>query len=248
MAAVGWGIFAGMDPRLAEIPMSYNTVYANAAACQPTTDLYNEVFENVLNQKGLACYTTGALEVESKKPVKTLADWKGLLIGASNPEVAALATSLGASPVVIMWTEAYANLEKGVVDACFNSTQWTIISKLHDVTSYLTIFYPSPTFFGYTINLDIWKDMPKDMQDILIEEAQKSAQDMNEAHFKADKEDADILTSLGMEVYHVPKAERDKWKAAVQPYVDEKFAAMGDFAERLNKIAEEANSANPYPY
>lgn len=248
MAAVGWGIFAGLDPRLAEIPMLYNNVYANAAACEPTTKLYNEIFETKLNQKGLACYTTGALEIESKKPVKTLEDWKGLLIGAANPEVAALATSLGASPVIVMWTESYGALEKGVVDACFNSTQWAIIGGLTDVTSYVTLFYPGPTFFGYTINLDIWKEMPKDMQDALIEEARRASEDMNEAHFKADKEDPGILTSLGIEVYRVPKAERDKWKEAVRPYVDEKLAAMGEFGDRLRQIAEEANSANPYPY
>jgi len=42
-------------------------------------------------------------------------------------------------------------LEKGVVDAVFNSTQWFIVGGLTDVSSYATLFYAVPTFFGYII-------------------------------------------------------------------------------------------------
>jgi len=170
MASIGLGIFAGLDPGLAEIPMLYNNVRANAAACKESADLYNEILEEKFNQKALAIYTTGAQEMISKKPVKTLADWKGLLVGATNPETAALTTALGGSPVVIPWTECYSNLEKGVVDAVMTSTQWTMISGLNDVASYVTRFYSTPTFNTYLINLDAFNKMPKDVQEILIEE------------------------------------------------------------------------------
>lgn len=245
MADVGWGIFAGMDPRLAEIPMLYDNGRAIAAAQRPTVDLYNEVFEKKLNQKGLASAYTGALEISSKKPLKVMEDWKGLLVGAINPEAAALAESLGASPVVVMWTESYSALEKGVVDACFNGLQWMIISGLADVSSYVTRFYAIPPFFGLTINLDIWKEMPKDVQDILMEEAWKKAEILNDIHLQAEAEEKEILEGMGMEVYDLPKAERDRWKEAVRPYVEKKLADMGEFGDRIRAIAEKANRENP---
>jgi TRAP-type C4-dicarboxylate transport system substrate-binding protein len=245
MFNAGWGIYAGIDPRLAEIPMQYNNVRANAAATREITALYDQVFEQKLNQKALACFTTAALEVESKKPIKTMADWKGLLIGAINPECAALASSLGAAPTTVMWTDCYEALSKGVIDACFNSTQWTIIGSLFDVSHYVVRFYAIPTFLGYNINLDVWNKMPKNVQDILVEEAWTAAGQMNDAHIKAETEDKDILIGKGMEVYDVPAAERDAWRQAVAPYVNKKLTDMGDFGTQMQNIADKANSANP---
>ena len=60
MASIGLGIFAGLDPGLAEVPMLYNNVRANAAACRASAELYNEILKEKLNQVALAIYTTGA--------------------------------------------------------------------------------------------------------------------------------------------------------------------------------------------
>jgi len=245
MASIGLGIFAGLEPSLAEVPLLYNNVRANAAACRPSIELYNEILEGKLNQVALAAYTTGAQELISKKPVKTLADWKGLLVGATNPETAALTTALGGSPVVIPWTECYSNLEKGVVDAVLTSTQWTMISGLNDVATHVIRFYATPTFNTYLINLDIFNDMPKDVQEILIEEAWKASDVMAAVHIQAETEDKAILESLGMEVYDLPTAERASWIEAVKPYVDEKLTGLGDFGNKIREIAEKANAANP---
>jgi TRAP-type C4-dicarboxylate transport system substrate-binding protein len=245
MASIGLGIFAFLDPGLAEVPLLYDNVRANAAACKPSAELYNQILKEKLNQVALASYTTGAQELISTKPVKVLADWKGMMIGATNPESAALASALGASPVTIPWTECYSNLEKGVVDAVLTSTQWTIISGLNDVADYVIRFYSTPTFNTYLINLDAFNKMPKDVQNILIEEAWKASDVMSAVHIQSDKEDKEILEGLGMEVYDLPKAERDKWVAAVKPYVDEKLASLGDFGKKLREIAEKANAANP---
>jgi TRAP-type C4-dicarboxylate transport system substrate-binding protein len=246
MASVGAGIFSGMDQILSEVPMLYNNVRANAAATRPVTELYNNyVFLPKLNQYGIACYTTGALELHSQVPVKVKADWKGLLVGASNPEVAALAESLGASPVVVMWTDTYAALEKGTVDAAFNSTQWIIVGGLTDVSSYVTLFYPTPTFLVININLDVWNKIPKDMQSIITEEAWKACDEINQIHFEAETKDKEILTGLGMEVYNLPKAERDIWKEAVRPYVEKKLSDLGEAGAKIKQIADEANAAYP---
>jgi len=72
MASVGLGMFAGTYPELVEIPMIYNNVKANAAACKPMADLYNTILPSKANQRDLATYTTGANDLVSKKSVETL--------------------------------------------------------------------------------------------------------------------------------------------------------------------------------
>jgi hypothetical protein len=51
-----------------------------------------------------------------------------------------------------------------------------------------------------------------------------------------------------MEVYNLPKAERDKWKAAAQSIIDSYLDKMGDFTDVLLETAENANKKYDYPY
>jgi TRAP-type transport system periplasmic protein len=247
MSVVGMGIFEGLHPGLAEYPMSYNSIEANVAAAKPLVELFSkEIFEKFLNMKGLASYSTGAMELISKKPVKTLEDWKGLLVGAGNPQGSALATALGGAPVTIFWTDFYSGLSKGTVDAVMNSMRSSVVFKLTDSAKYVTLFYGQPTFLSFNINLTLWKAMPSDVQSAFLEEAQKACDEMNAYQIKAWKEtDRKALIDLGATLYDVPKAERARWKAVAQPYIDKKIAALGTLGVRIKKIMDESNSAHP---
>ena len=247
MSVIGIGIFEGLHPGLAEYPLSYDSIDANVAATKPLVELFSrEIFEKFLNMKGLAAYTTGAQELISKRPVKTLEDWKGLLIGTGNPQGSALATSLGAAPVTVFWTDFYSSLSKGTVDAVFNSMRSDIVYRLTDSAKYVTLFYGQPTFLSYNINLDVWEKMPADIRNIFLEEAQKACDEMNAYQVKAWKEtDRKALTDLGAIIYDVPKAERDRWKSIVQPYIDKKIASLGNLGVQIKQIMDRANSGNP---
>jgi TRAP-type transport system periplasmic protein len=247
MSVVGIGIFEGLHPGLAEYPMSYDSIDANVAATKPLVELFSrEIFEKFLNMKGLASYTTGAQELISKKPVKTLEDWKGLLIGTGNPQGSMLATALGAAPVTIFWTDFYSGLSKGTVDGALNSMRSDVVYKLTDTAEYVTLFYGQPTFLSYNINLDVWKKMPSSIRSIFLEEAQKACDEMNAYQTRAWKEtDRKRLVDLGAKIYDIPKAERTRWKSVVQPFVDKKIAALGDLGIEIKQIMDRANSEHP---
>ena len=53
------------------------------------------------------------------------------------------------------------------------------------------------------------------------------------------------IAAAGCEIYTVPQAEIDRWKAACQPYVDQQIAIYGDFGQEIKKIADEANAKYP---
>jgi TRAP-type C4-dicarboxylate transport system substrate-binding protein len=248
MANVAWGAFGGLDPRIGacELPFLFDNVRANAAAQEPMLPLWSKVFEEKFNQKALGSFTVCGLELISKRPVKTMEDWKGLMVGTISPVTATMTELLGGSSVVIVWTEAYSNLEKGVIDATTQGTTWMIVGKLTDVAKYVTLFYGVPTSHGYTINLDVWNAMPKNIQDILAEEVKRAAAEYNEKNIQfAEVEHPAQLEALGCDIYTLPKAERDKWKAAVQPLLDEQLSALGEFGQELRQIADRINAENP---
>jgi TRAP-type C4-dicarboxylate transport system substrate-binding protein len=190
---------------------------------------------------------TGGIQLFSTKPVKTLQAWQGLLTGAISPPAAALIKEMGGSPVTIMWTDMYESLQKKVIDATTQGTHGALVMGLTDACKFVTIFFGIAGWNGFQINLDVWNKMPKNIQQILQEEATAAAEFMNttvdgvlgEEDFKAFKKN-------GVEIYIVPKAERDKWEQRLAPYKEKQLASFGEFGQKVKNIADEANKRHPY--
>jgi len=242
------GVFSNTDVRFtsAELPFLYNNVEANIAACDELLPVYSEMLEEKFNQKALALWTATSLDLLSKKPVKTIADWKGLNVMAINPPTAAVITTFGGAAVSIDFPDAYDALSKGVVDAGMYATTQMVEYKMWEVADFCVPVYMVPTFIVVAINLDTWKSLPKNVQDALLKEHQQMAHDLNALYEVLVTTNPDTLASHGVEIYVLPKDERDKWHAAMQPWVDEKMAAMGDFGKKIQKIADEINAKYPY--
>ena len=71
---------------------------------------------------GLALYESGARSVYAKKPIKTLADMKGLKIRVQPSDLmVGLVSALGASPTPMPFAEVYTGLKTGLLDAAENN-------------------------------------------------------------------------------------------------------------------------------
>ena len=71
---------------------------------------------------GLALYESGARSVYAKKPVKSLADMKGMKIRVQPSDLmVSLASAMGASPTPMPFAEVYTGLKTGLVDAAENN-------------------------------------------------------------------------------------------------------------------------------
>jgi TRAP-type C4-dicarboxylate transport system substrate-binding protein len=242
------GVFSNTDVRFtsAELPFLYNNVQANIAACEKILPLYDEFMTKNFNQKPLTLWTATSLDLMSKTPIKTMADWKGKQVQAINPPCAAVITALGGSAVSLDFPEAYSGLSKGVVDATMVATTQMMEYKMYEVAKYVVPVYMVPTFIVASINLDTWKSLPKDVQDSLIEEHQQMSHDLNALYEVLVTTNPGNLAANGCEIYILPASERDKWHQAIQPFIDEKMAAMGDFGKKVQKIADEINAQYPY--
>lgn len=71
---------------------------------------------------GLAMYESGARSVYSKKPVKSLADMKGMKLRVIPSDLmVSLVSAMGASPTPMPFAEVYTGLKTGLLDAAENN-------------------------------------------------------------------------------------------------------------------------------
>jgi TRAP-type C4-dicarboxylate transport system substrate-binding protein len=250
MATFPFGPFGGMDVRFAssEMPLYYNTIDAQVEAQAALMPAYSGVFEEKFNQKCVMVRSIIPLAPGSaKKPIKTLADWNGILIQTISPAVTAIVENFGAVGAPASPLDVYELLQKGTVDATIQSLGKYYEAKLWEVCDYLTNCLFISASAATTINLDVWNKMPKDIQDIILDEATKAQDEIKTLTLTIYHTYLDELAA-NMEVYNLPAAERQVWQEKLQPVVDGMLASMGDFANDVIKTADEANAKYPYPY
>lgn len=58
--------------------------------------------------------------------------------------------------------------------------------------------------------------------------------------------DLKAFNEKGVDVYFVPTGERARWEKQVEPYIEKQFTGVGEFGQKIKKIAKEANKAHSY--
>jgi TRAP-type C4-dicarboxylate transport system substrate-binding protein len=241
--------FSGTAPELglAELPFLFNNGEANAYAVIRFNDIYSDILQEKANQRSLGCIYTGTPNLLStKKPIKTLKDLKGLIVGCDTPSSANLITALHGSGIVVDFSEDYSNLQKGVINAKTSAPQYMLMAKLYEVAKYYTVFHGLPSLYSININSDVYDAMPQDIQDILNEEMGALAKKLSQYYVTLFYDLVDDLEGKGVEYYYLPVAERDRWKDLAYPGTLATLEKYGDLGAGIKQIADEANAKYPY--
>jgi TRAP-type C4-dicarboxylate transport system substrate-binding protein len=247
----GWpiGVFASVDRRFAtaEIPFLANNAKVDAAMQVDLMPLYTEFMEKKYNMRPVFTFTCLGLDIISTKPIRTEADWKGMLMQSVSPQAAKFIESMGGAPVAIPFVEGYQALQKKVVNGTMQSPQFVIMFKLNEVAQYVTYGYLIPASLMIAVNMDAFRKMPKDIQDIFVEEGKRAQKRTNDFFLNVAEENPKTLKEMGLEVYSLPKVERDKWVEKLKPYCDSIFEKMDpEFGAKVKEIAAKANAKYPY--
>lgn len=241
--------FSGTAPEfgLAELPFLYNNGEAKAYAVVRFNDVYSGVLQEKANQVSLGCIYTGTLNlISAKKPLKTLQDLKGLIVGCDTPSSADLIAALGGSGIVVDFSEDYSNLQKGVMNAKTSALQYILIAKLYEVAKYCTVFHGLGSLYSININADVYASMPQGVRNILNEEMGALAQKISRYYVTLFYGLVDDLEAKGVEFYYLPAAERNRWKDLAYPSTLATLKRYGDIGARIKRIADEANAEYPY--
>lgn len=248
MAAITPNFNSFDEPKLGavEIPFLFNNLDAHRYAVPQLEPLYAEILENQFNQKLLCLHNYTGMALIANRPVHTLDDWDGLLVQAISPVIASTVEALGGSAVTgVPYTDSYSMLEKGTVDAVITAPAAMRVFALPDVADYMTAAYMTPAIHGFSINLNTWNNLPANIQDILLEEAKKYSDMIDQ--WVADEwiTDHESIADAGVEIYYPPQSEIEIWKAACQSVIDDLLAQYGAFGDQIMAIADEANALYP---
>jgi TRAP-type C4-dicarboxylate transport system substrate-binding protein len=108
----------------------------------------------------------------SKRPVHKLEDLKGLKMRVHSVALASLVAGLEGEPLTVAFAEVYTALERGTLDAAITGTKPGLGLRWYEVAKYLVGPISMRPHVALSINKTTWKRMPKDLQDILKEEAE----------------------------------------------------------------------------
>jgi len=171
--------------------------------------------------KVLAMFTTAPSNIMSKKPVRSLADIKGMDLRASGGAAQILKT-WGANQVGMPMSATPEALQKGVVQGLFSSVEVMKDFKFAELCKYMTmtdtVIYP----FAVVMNMEKWNSLPKDVQkvfDDLIEEQSSWTGNYMDNHALESIEWS--KKEQGVEVITLPKEELAKWNAMLGNIVDD---------------------------
>jgi TRAP-type transport system periplasmic protein len=107
----------------------------------------------------------------SKKPIRTLEDFRGLKTRVHSVALSQLVAGLGGEPLTIAYSEVYTAMERGTVDAAFTGTKPGYDQRWYEVSKYLVGPISMRPHVSFSINRKTWKRLPKDIQEIMQEEA-----------------------------------------------------------------------------
>ncbi|NIZ62115.1 C4-dicarboxylate ABC transporter substrate-binding protein [Sedimentitalea sp. CY04] len=199
-----------------------------------------ELTENTINDAGVRIvawtYTGFRVLTNSKKPVKSVADLKGLVIRVPKNEIMIdTYKAWGISPTPMAWSETFAGLQTKVVDGQDNPYTTINAMKFYEVQKYVTniryIFSIEPLI----ISEQVFQELSAEDQAIVLE-AGKAATAAS-ATFLREKEAEikQILLENGMEISDPENNEEEFITLATEAVWPKFYDSIGGI-EKMNAV------------
>ncbi len=189
----------------------------------------------------------GPIGLLSKKPIRKIADFKGLKVRTAGTN-ALLMEALGAKAVNIPVTEVYTALQLGTVDAATYS----------DLSSYVAVGWHEVAKFAYPgffkfhgntnicLNMAAWKSLPNDLKAVLENAAEISCYRHERYEVGRNIEARQIMEKAGCEIVKLPAADLAKIEQMKQQ-VWTKEAGKGGRTAQAIKMYREYMLKRGYP-
>jgi tripartite ATP-independent transporter DctP family solute receptor len=182
---------------------------------------------------GLCWMNAGSRNVyNSKKPIKSIEDLKGLKIRMmGNPVFVDSMNALGGNGVAMGYDQLINALQTGVVDGAENnypsyaSGQHFRYAKHYSLTEHLII--PEILVFSKKT----WESLSKDDQALLTKLGKEAQMEQRQLWYDAEKTSIKQMTDAGVEIIKI--ADKKPFQAAVKPVWDKYGAAHAGLIQRI---------------
>jgi len=223
---------------MAELPGAGETAEVNSVAY---SRIHWKYFQQAGEYKGvklLAVWTHGPGQMFTKKPIKSLDDFKGQKIRTGGGIAEQVANALGASAFVKPAPESYELLNSGVADGVCFPFESIVSFKLDKVIGQATVFpgglYSSA--FGFFMNEDKWNKLAKQDQDIIRKfSGEYAARSCGESWDEADRKGMEAMKKSQIKIVNADPAMVKEAHALSAPIVEDwikKASAKGVDAKK----------------
>jgi TRAP-type C4-dicarboxylate transport system substrate-binding protein len=134
-----WGAHVSGDLRIAEVIELPGLIPYDITLRKKIVQTVLPVQEKAMERFGVLPFASGQVEprnIYSRKPIRSLADLKGLKLRAQGIVETEFTRAIGATPVTLSWEEVYPAMQQGVIDAYWVTHSATFNAKLYEVAKY----------------------------------------------------------------------------------------------------------------
>lgn len=190
----------------------YNFLY-NGGGLEAANDLYHSY-----NMHLVGWWSGGQEAMSSSKPLAGPDDLKGWKFRSPPGLETEIFAELGASPIVMDFTEIFTALETGIIDGADASSLANNVGLgLYDIVKHATFpgFHSMP-IDHVTFNLDVWNSFPDDIKAIIETATRALALTTTITFDLANLEAANKLKAEGVTLYDWTPEDRKAFKAGAQ--------------------------------
>lgn len=187
--------------------------------------------------KILWTHASGPAVVATTKPVRKMADLKGLSLRSPVPEASDALRELGGTPVSMTSADMVIGIQKGTVHGGLVFKEAIESFKLP--VKFITEFgmYCSSNWF-MVMNWDSWKKLSPDLQKIIDSSLEWGRSESIKAFDEADASAVAYAKSQGMEIIKLPPDEEAAWFAKVEASYKKHAAALDAKGYPATKVFE----------
>jgi tripartite ATP-independent transporter DctP family solute receptor len=184
---------------------------------------------------GLAFYDSGARSIYAKKPIKTVADTKGLKIRVQQSDLwVALVGAMGANPTPMPYGEVYTALKTGIIDAAENNVPSYDTSKHNEAVKFYSKTEHSMAPEMLLMSKVVYDKLTPAEQQMIRKAAKDSVAFQRKKWDEQEAKSLAVVKGGGAEIVEVDKAS---FQNAMTPVYD-KFITTPDL-KRLVKAVQD---------
>ncbi|MES2718372.1 MAG: TRAP transporter substrate-binding protein [Pseudomonadota bacterium] len=227
------GYTAGRFPALEVFELPFMTNSAEVGARAAWDYLQKYALKEFPGTKILAIWVHDEGYVHTReKPIKTLADFKGLKMRAPTRQTNKLLATLGASPVGMPLPAVVDAVSKGTIDGFL--LPWEVMPslKLHEMVKYHSETDPSrpalySAVFVFAMNQAKYDSLPADLKKVIDNNAGAAySQAIGKIWDGSQAAGRKLAQERGNTFTMIPASELDNWVKAAAPLVDDFTADM----------------------
>jgi tripartite ATP-independent transporter DctP family solute receptor len=186
---------------------------------------------------GLAFYDSGARSIYGKKPVRSIADTKGMKIRVQQSDLwVSLLNAMGANATPMPIAEVYTALKTGLIDAAENNIPSYDGFKHYEAVKYYSRTEHSMAPEMLLMSKVAWDKLPKADQDMIRAAAKESVAFQRKKWDEQEAKSLAVVKGAGAEI--VDTVDKASFQAAMGPVYD-KFITTPDL-KRLVKAVQDA--------